>query len=554
MKLSLALKGCTLALLLSSLAACQKQAPTPPPAAPKLVSAEPTSFDAIAKHLDSGGGLYFYLSTENFLKSASDNLGEIVPTLLAMGKMDPAAKATAEAAWKSLAQLTAKSGLNEISGFGASSIALEPGYYQNKWMLHHYEGKGNGLIWQLHGSMPNALDWVPYLPAKTAAASSGNLKLAPIWNALNQEAATNADLKQGLDLATQQLQKATGLDLAALLASLGPNYSMVVTLDETRPTNLPGGPNGQPLTLPEPGLAICIQVQDDLLINRLDQALSTNPMVTKSQETEWSLRTLALPLPMPFLRPTVAWKKGLLVLTSSDLLLREMLDVKAGKKPGLAADPTFKKLMTGLPAAGCGFSYLAPSFQKTINDVQFKTMQKDQAMTDPAAQKLMQYNTQSLLQAGATCAVTEETPEGWIGTSHGGTGPDKMVAACAVAPAAILSAVAVPNFLRARARSEATVIQQEMRMLDAAIDQWALENNKPKGTQPTTDDLKPFIKTGTPLYNRLASNPGATSFPSSVQGFSIIIPRVGDKLSVPAGIIQKYRDTCPPDFWAPYNN
>ena len=456
MKPSLALKGGTLALLLSSLVACQKQpavqAPTPPPAASKLVSAEPTSFDAIARHLDSGGGMYFYLSTESFMKAASDKLGEIVPTLLEVGKMDPAAKAKAEAAWKSLAQFTTRSGLKEISGFGASSIALEPGYYQNKWMLHHYPNQGNGLIWQMHGSTPNALDFVSYLPAKTAVASSGNLKLAPLWNALNQEAATNADLKLGLDLATHQLQKATGLDLAALLASLGPNYSLVITLDESRPTNLPGGPNGQPLTIPEPGLLISIQVQDDVLINRLDQELSKNPAVTKSEEEGLTLRTLALPIPMPFLRPTVAWKKGLLVLTSSDLLLREMLEVKAGRKPGLAADATFKKLMTGLPTVGRGFGYVAPSFQKTINDVQFKSMQKDQAMTDPAAQKLMQ-SVQSLMQTGAACAVTEETPEGWIGTSHGSTGPDKIVAACTVAPAAILSSLAVPAIIQAQKKA-----------------------------------------------------------------------------------------------------
>ena len=97
MKLSSSLGWFTAALMLSSLTACQKktgepavQAPALAPAARKIVSAEPTSFDAIAKHLDSGGGMYFFLSTENFLKAASDKLSEAVPTLLAMGKMDEA--------------------------------------------------------------------------------------------------------------------------------------------------------------------------------------------------------------------------------------------------------------------------------------------------------------------------------------------------------------------------------------------------------------------------------------------------------------------------------
>ena len=454
MKLSPILGWFTAALMLSSLTACQKKPDvnalqTP---GPKIVSAEPTSFDAITKHLDAGGGLYFYLSTDTLLKEASEKLPEIVPTLINMGKMDAATKARVEAGWKSLAQFIAKSGLNEISGFGASSIALEPGYYQNKWMIHHYAAQSNGLFWKLHGSTPNAVDFASYLPAKTALASSGNLKLEPLWNALNQEAATNADLKQGLDLVTQQFQTATGLDLAALLASLGPNYSTVVTLDESRMTTLPGGPNGQPLTIPEPGLAIFIQVQDDVLINRLDQQLSAIPMVTKSTEGDLQMRLISVPLPMPFLRPMLAWKKGLLILTSNDLLLREMLDVKAGKKPGLSADAGFKKLMTGLPATGCKFAFLSPSFQKTINDVQLRTMQKNQA-ADPTAQKIMQY-VQNFAQQGATCAVVEETPEGLLATSHGGTGPDKIVAACAIAPAAVLSAIAIPAFIKAKQQAE----------------------------------------------------------------------------------------------------
>jgi len=560
MKASPALPWLTAAVLLCSLPACQKKpaaqegvpAPSPTPVPVKIVSAEASSFDAVAKHLNPGGGLYFYLSTENFLKAASQKLAEVVPTVMAAGKMDDASKAKAEAAWKSLSQFVSKSGVNEITGFGASSIALEPGYYQNKWMIHHKEGQGNGLIWKLHGSAPNALDFISYLPEKTAAATSGNLKLGPIWTALSQEAATNPDLKQGLDLLTQQFQQGAGLDLPALLASLGPNYSIVITLDETRMTNLPANPNGQPIAIPEPGLAIFIQVQDDLLINRLDQQLSATPMVTKTIEGEFQMRLVSMPLPMPFLRPVVAWKKGLLILSSNDALLREMIEVKAGKKQGLAADAGFKRLMSGLPASGCSFGYVSSSFQKTIHDVQLKAMQKDPGMTDPAVQKLMQY-VYDYAQQTAACAVVEETSEGWISTSHGGTGPDKLVAACAVVPVALASAIAVPNFIRARLRSQATAVKQDLRMVDAACEQWAIENNKKSGDQPTTDDIKPYLKAGSSLYNLLASHPGATSFPSPIEGMgNIILPPVGTQPKVPKEAFLKLQTITDAAFWAPY--
>ncbi|MDD5351354.1 MAG: DUF3352 domain-containing protein, partial [Chthoniobacteraceae bacterium] len=399
MKLSPALCWFPAALLLASPAGCQKQAAPLPPQAPpsqpspaptKIVSAEPTSFDAIARHLDTGGGLYFFLSTESFLKAASQKLTEWGPMLMDASKMDADGKAKAEAAWKSLSHFTANSGIKEITGFGLSSIALEPGYYQNKWMLHHAAGNGNGLLWKIHGSEPNALDFIAYLPEHTALATSGNTKLAPIWDALNQEAATNADLRQGLDTLTQQFQQMAGLNLPALLASLGPNYSLILTLDETRMTSIPGGPNGQPITLPEPALALFIQVQDDVLINRVDQQLSALPMITKADEGDLKIRGVSMPLPMPFLRPVVAWKKGLIMVSSSEPLLREMMDVKAGKKPGLAAQAGFKKLMTGLPTVGCDFGYVSPALQKAVQDFQMNTLKQGQNTADPAVQKMME--------------------------------------------------------------------------------------------------------------------------------------------------------------------
>ena len=44
-----------------------------------------------------------------------------------------------------------------------------------------------------------------------------------------------------------------------------------------------------------------------------------------------------------------------------------------------------------------------------------------------------------------------------------------------VAIIALLAAIAVPNFLRARKRSQATRILQDLRVVDSALDQYAIE-------------------------------------------------------------------------------
>src|SRR5438876_446661 len=50
-----------------------------------------------------------------------------------------------------------------------------------------------------------------------------------------------------------------------------------------------------------------------------------------------------------------------------------------------------------------------------------------------------------------------------------------------VAIIALLAAIAVPNFLRARKRSQATRMLEDLRNVDSSIDQYAIENNKSGG-------------------------------------------------------------------------
>ena len=464
MNLPHAFRWISASLLFCSVTACQKKPeakvaaePTPAaqPQAPaqKLISAEPSSFAAVAQHLDAGGGLYCYLSTESFLKTAAAKLAELEPVILNAAKITKEEKEKAHAFWTVMERVAQSSGLNEVSGFGASSIALEPGYYQTKWMVHHYAGKGNGVIWKMSGAVSDATDLISYLPANTALAGSCNLTLAPVWGAINQDAATNANLRAGLEMMTQQFEQSSGLKLASLLDSIGPNYSLVLTLDDSRKTTLPFGANGNTVTIPEPALAILVQVKDEALLERLNQELAKVPMIVKADQPDLNLRMIPVPLPMPFIRPAVAWKKGLLVISSNDLLIRDLFEVKAGKKPGIATLPEFKKLTTDLATSACQFHVSAPILQKTLMDIQMAAAAQQPGGGDPATQRLIEYFSKCAQQRWM-CGIVENTTEGWLGTSRGGGGPAQIVAAGLVAPAAIVAAIAVPSFLKARQNAE----------------------------------------------------------------------------------------------------
>lgn len=115
-----------------------------------------------------------------------------------------------------------------------------------------------------------------------------------------------------------------------------------------------------------------------------------------------------------------------------------------------------------------------------------------------------------------------------------------------VAIIALLASIAVPNFLRARKRSQATRILEDLRIIDSAIDQYAIENNKSSNDKVLWADVQLYLKKGSVLYN---SN-GADLF-GGVYGnngtFSVdSIPKLRSTT------YQKLSDVAPLDFWSPF--
>ena len=113
-----------------------------------------------------------------------------------------------------------------------------------------------------------------------------------------------------------------------------------------------------------------------------------------------------------------------------------------------------------------------------------------------------------------------------------------------VAIIALLAAIAVPNFLRARKRSQATRILEDLRMIDAAVDQYAIETNKVSGAPAAWADIQAYLKKGSTLYNSnhtdlLGSDLGAT--------FNVDTIPV-----VPAATFTALSDVAPAAFWSPF--
>jgi len=112
-----------------------------------------------------------------------------------------------------------------------------------------------------------------------------------------------------------------------------------------------------------------------------------------------------------------------------------------------------------------------------------------------------------------------------------------------VAIIALLAAIAVPGFLRARKRSQATRILNDLRMIDSAVDQYAIETNRVTGAVVGTTDWTSYLKSGTVLYNTgkdLLGNPYGSQTVDTLP-------------AVPLSSYNGLSDVAPAAFWSPYS-
>jgi prepilin-type N-terminal cleavage/methylation domain-containing protein len=113
-----------------------------------------------------------------------------------------------------------------------------------------------------------------------------------------------------------------------------------------------------------------------------------------------------------------------------------------------------------------------------------------------------------------------------------------------VAIIALLAAIAVPGFLRARKRSQASRIVNDLRMIDSAVEQYALENGKLAGATIDTPDWTQYMKNGTLLYNTGADLFGHAYGPQTVD----TTPKC------PAEAWNALSDVAGTDFFSPFGH
>ncbi|HSY17606.1 MAG TPA: hypothetical protein VK815_04690 [Candidatus Acidoferrales bacterium] len=460
-----------------------------------VTSASKTSFTEVTSQLDPGGNFYLYLGTAQWLEHLTGKIEGWRKTFTSFPDAKPEDVANINKAFDIITRLTAESGIEDISGFGISSIEIEKGMYRNKALLHHYPGKGTGFLWKLIGNAPHPLDGLDLLPADTALAIFSDANLPLVWSVVKDQTAKAGfpEAQKMLDQLPAQFEQATKLKWDDVLHSLGGEFGLVVTLDPSNnvPIPLPSGL----IQIPDPALFVAVKVNDSIIFDRIAEQLKSNQGVITYETNGLKMRTMPVPMPLAInLRPSAGSAGGWLFIASSDAIIVDALAVKAGQKPGLKSTAEFKHLAQGLPETGNQFTYMSARFGATIMQIQKQALTASGGRQSTPAQAEFFNSLFSAQKAEYSYSVGQNTPTGCYTIGNGSQSGAALVMMPAVAMVGMMSAIAIPNFVKARTTAQENACINNLRQLDAAENQWALEKGKKTGDPCTAEDLKPYVR------------------------------------------------------------
>jgi hypothetical protein len=96
-------------------------------------------------------------------------------------------------------------------------------------------------------------------------------------------------------------------------------------------------------------------------------------------------------------------------------------------------------------------------------------------------------------RAAFSYSVGVNNEDGCLTIGNGNQSAAVVALLPAAAVSGMLAAIAIPNFVKARSTSQQNACINNLRQLDAAKNEWALEKGKKSTDTPTMDDLKPYL-------------------------------------------------------------
>jgi len=450
--------------------------------------------ETIMSNLDAGGDLLVVANMDGWVRDA---VHSIVKPITVMGGDDPGFKPVATFLGKLPGYLD-KSGFYGFQGFGMSVVPRADGQNNIKCFIARDPDVTWSPLWKATvGGNPRKMVCTDFLSADTEMARTGTEEYGALWKMVRSgvaelgspavAAAFNAQLS---GLATNM-----GVNLDKMFESLGTEGFFAIQFSKTETITIPGKGGEAPVKMAKPGFLIGVAVKDDTLVKSLEAAIAKSGMLSVTNGAG-GIKVVNIPFPMPPympIQPAYAVHGGFFLLGSTPAVLAD--GIKAFQtKTGLASTPEFKKAFEGLPMVNNGISYMSPRFMNTILDVQKAMISREPG--EGAKMAGMMDDMMGWRRNMRAAQIFLNKRNGVLITGVSSAGAKEMVASAMVAPFAMMAGIAVPSFLKARSVSQGNSCINNLRMMEAAKEQWALENNKESGAAVKESDIIKYLGEG----------------------------------------------------------
>jgi type IV pilus assembly protein PilA len=443
----------------------------PRPDAVEIVKASERSkhFLAVTRQLELGGTLYAYADVDGDVMKIADSLQE---TMGEIAKTQPAAAPYLK---QNYGEIFGLLGLNDVKAFGLSSVPDGTGFFRNRLFLYLPDGR-RGLLAGLGGA-PAPFAHVSLAPKDTDVYSEGEMDVPAVYAAVKQvvEKVGGAATANLMESALDKAGAPAGFSALKLVQSLKGHSAMVLRLDPEKNLKLPAGPKG--FTIPAFSLLLCV----DGIGPAVEGALAKLPMLSVRTEDKMKVYELKQPSPLEGIQPVVAIDGPTLYLATNAAFLTECLHLKAN----LGEDGAFQKALDHVGHEGNSLAYISPKFFTRIG--QLPSLNPDLPEDNRRLLGIVMRNVPVLDRPMVTVRINE--PDGILVRSYWDRSLKQDVAVMAVynpVTLGVLAAMAIPAFQKVRDSSQEKAVLNNLRQLDAAADQYYLENNV---TTAKFDDL-----------------------------------------------------------------
>ena len=467
-----------------------------------LTGSLPTPVRAVEKpmhpsveKLDLDGDMVLFLNTSTIEQRVLDYIDQM-STLMQSALQSPSSQPDLQMVNEGTEKVKAAiewSGLLSLESYAMSMAPAGGTLSRIVSIARHSEADAAKPLWRLLASEPRVLKGIDYIPRNAVYTCNATTSLGEVWKVAN-EAVSRFGEPEGAAAFNQQIAMAEmvlGTNMAAITESLENEILISIQLSEDQQVVFPQGTNT--VTFPEPSLLFGLQTKEPLLGNILLQKLTQFQIPTiQTTNGVYTLHTLNLPLPSPVpVTPTLVMTEDYLLIGSTREVVVEALAVKVGKS-GLVSTPLYQKLLAGAPEKTSGIEFLSPRFMESYITVVSKILNTPQNAEMAPMMDMMLAGYENMY-AGS---YSLKTPTSLFSQSYADYGGAKPVEMAASSYVGLLAAIGIPSFQKARSNSQEKACQNNRRIIEAAKEQWAIENGKSNGEAVTEADITGYIKGG----------------------------------------------------------